>query len=113
MALFHFPTVSPWGRELPGLTGKLASLDLLGLGEGSTARPSILFPSCLKDRDGGGVRQPATLGTQAAGKGLDLNIKVLKMTEDRNSSSRLASEPGVGGWGRGESSVSQLYSTDI
>lgn len=92
------------------MAGKLASLDLLGLGEGSTARPSILFPSCLKDRDGGGVRQPATLGTHTAGKGLDLNIKVLKMTEDRNSSSHLASEPGEG---EGGSSVSQLYSTNI
>lgn len=112
MALFYFSTVSPWGRELPGLTGKLASLDLLGLGEGSTARPSILFPACLKDRDGGGVRQPAALGTHAAGKGLDLNIKVLKMTGDRSSSSHLASEPGWG-WGRGGSSVSQLHSADI
>lgn len=93
------------------MAGKLASLDLLGLGEGSAARPSILFPSCLKDRDGGGVRQPATLGTHAAGKGLDLNIKVLKMTEDRNSSSHLASEPGEGK--EGAQFPNFIFSTNI
>jgi hypothetical protein len=85
--LFYFPTASPWGggSHLAWLE-KLASLDLLGLGEGSSARSSILFPSLyLKDRHGGGVEQPATLGTHAAGKGLDLNSKVLKMTEDCNS----------------------------
>lgn len=45
-----------------------------------------------------GVGQPATLGTQAAGKGLDLNIKVLKMTEDCNSALSLQ-HGGGGGWG--------------
>lgn len=36
--------------------------------------------------------EPAALGTHAAGKGLDLNIKVLRMVENCSSDSHLASE---------------------
>lgn len=69
------------------MAGELASLDILGFGEGSTVRPSILFPSYLKDRNGDRVGQLAALRTPAAGKGFDLNIKVLRVAEYCNSGS--------------------------